>query len=112
MRQPLISASGAASVDSTPCPVSWITRLTSFDPGLRRWTPAPRFAGGAGGTDERAVFELVISKPQSHVYEPRKLIVGNSTPSLASIVARSPGYCRTMIGLLGSPLSWLVKRPV
>jgi hypothetical protein len=74
-------------------------------PGVRAEDVHAATAGGGpvGGV-------LVTSKPQYHVHVPRmvraaELVAGQS------MVARSPGHWRTMIGLSGWPVSELVKGP-
>ena len=58
--------------------------------------------------------EFITSNPQNHVYDPSTVMAGlmELVPSYPSIVARSPAYWRTMMGLDEVPLRLLVKWPV
>src|SRR5690242_2664293 len=98
MTLPYTSASGASAHTPKHAPApSWTIMLMNFEPGalmFRLWM--------------FRVFSLtsvfVTSKSQYHVYEP--LIA-----RLPSTIARSPGYCRTMIGLDDVPESELMYVP-
>jgi hypothetical protein len=53
----------------------------------------------------------MTSKPQNQAYVPLIVSVTLLVPSLPSILARSPVYWRTMMGLEEVPLRLLVKWP-
>src|SRR5439155_290872 len=59
---------------------------------------------------ERAVPDCMISKPQKVAHCPSMLNV-STLDAPPSIVARSPGYCRTTIGAAAVPASVEVKVP-
>ncbi len=73
-------------------------------------TPSPRgisvaLGPGPGTEETRSVFEDMTSKPQYQVCAPFTKKIGNPPEFPPSMMARSPAYCRRMIGLPEVPVS-------
>src|ERR1035437_7902790 len=117
MMFPYNSEFSAEDQNVIPCPVSWTTQLMAFVPGADKLMPSAR-QYVHGFVSVRTVLVFVTSKPQYHVYPPLVCIRTVPPPpdvagfTFPSSVARSPGYCRTMIGRLDVPVRVLVKAPV
>src|SRR5688572_16750270 len=83
----------------------------NFVRGPTTITESARMAGSLNGVVVvRCGKESVTSNPQYQASAPSTRSAGSVLEPL-SMVARSPGYCRTTIGAAVVPVRWLTKGP-
>src|SRR5438552_589303 len=81
-----------------------------FAGGSPRFPMFPEVPWADGVLQHRIGSLLVISKPQKTEYEPSATNVSLVDPA-PSMIARSPGYCRTTIGAAAVPVRVLRNWP-